>query len=293
MSLINKLFGKKNDQPTPVPAEERTASRQASTDEVDVNKPLENPRLKRLFEQWRQQRTDHLLNQVFEEIVTRAHFLSVIMLSEEPKPSDDGTATFKQNAIMQFPMLTTQDGKSFYPAFTDWGELKKWQSITSPPKTLILSFDNYAAMVLQKEGAEGVVINPFGDNFLMNYQTLTHLKTQKDLNTKGVSQQVVTKETKVLLGEPKEYPTAMVTAISGYLKQQPKVRRAWLRLMIRDNEQSYLLVVDFSGDKDVLFGAIAGAARPCLSGMYIDMVPYQDSFGKDAAEGVKPFYESK
>jgi hypothetical protein len=190
-------------------------------------------------------------------------------------------------------MLTTQDGKSFYPAFTDWGELKKWQSITSPPKTLILSFDDYAAMVLQKEEVEGVVINPFGDNFLMNHQTLTHLKTQKDLNTKVVSQQVITKETKVLLGEPKEYPTEMVQAISDYLKQQPLARRAWLRLMFRDNEQSYLLVVDFSGDKDVLFGAIAGAARPYLNDMYIDMVPYQDSFGRDATEGVNPFYEKK
>lgn len=69
MSLIDKLFGKKNGQPTPTPATESTVLRQTGANEVDVNKPVENPRLKALFAQWRQQRTDDLLNQVFEEIV--------------------------------------------------------------------------------------------------------------------------------------------------------------------------------------------------------------------------------
>jgi hypothetical protein len=293
VSLFNKMFGRKNDQPTANSDEVSTASQQAGVSKVDVNKPVENPKLRELFEQWRQEKTDDILNQVFEEIVIRAHFLSVIMLSEEPESSGEGTATFKQGAVMQFPMLTTQDEKQFYPAFTDWGELAKWQSIAVPPKTLILSFDDYVHMVLEGTNVDGVMINPFGDNFLLDRSLLTHLKTQKDLNTKGVSQQVVTKETKVLLGEPKEYPTAMVAAISDYLWKRPEVQRAWLRLMIRDNEQSYLLVAEFAGDKDSLFGGIAGAARQYLNGMYIDMVPYQNGFGKDAVEGVKPFYEQK
>jgi hypothetical protein len=206
VSLFNKMFGRKNDQPTVNSDKVSTASQQAGATNVDVNKPVENPKLKELFEKWLQEKTDDLLNQVFEEIVIRAHFLSVIILSEEPKPSGDGTATFKQGTVMQFPMITTQDEKQFYPAFTDWGELAKWQNITSPPKTLILSFDDYVHMVLEGANVDGVIINPLSDNFLIDRSLLTHLKTQKDLNTKGVSQQVVTKETKVLLGEPKEYP---------------------------------------------------------------------------------------
>lgn len=260
---------------------------------VDVNRPVENPKLKELLSQWRQEQTDDLLSQAFEEIVIRAHFLSIITLSEEPAPSGDNIATFLRDTVMEFPMLTTREGKHFYPAFTDWGELAKWQSVGSTTKALILSFDDYASMVEHGADVDGVAINPFGDSFLLDRPLLAHLKTQKDLNTRGVSQQVVAKETKVLLGEPKEYPTAMVAAISDYLRKQPTVRRAWLRLMFRDNEQSYLLVAEFSGQKDALFGAIAEAARPHLNGMYIDMVPYEEGFGQDAVERAKPFYEKK
>lgn len=141
--------------------------------------------------------------------------------------------------------------------------------------------------------ADGVAINPFGDSLVLDRQLLVHLKSQKDLYTRGVSQQVIPEETKVLLGEPREYPTRMVAAISDYLRQQPTARRAWLRLMVRDSEQSYLLVAEFSGSRDALFDGMANAARPCLKGMYIDMVPYDDGFGKKAVEGVKPFYERR
>lgn len=291
MSLFNRMFGKKSNESIVNTTEESNPSQQTDASMVDVNKPVENPRLKELLGQWRQERNNELLHQVFEEIVIRAHFLSVIMLSEEPESHGDGTATFKQGTVIQFPTLTTQDENQFYPAFTDWEEVSKWQGITWPPKTLILSFDDYVHMVLNDPNITGVIINPFSDVFLLDRQLLTYLKTQKDLNTKGVSQQVVTEDTKVLLGEPKEYPTAMVSAISDFLKKQPEVRRAWLRLMIRNNEQSYLLVTEFEGDRDTLFVGIADAARPYLNGMLLNIIPYQDGFGKDAVEGAKPFFD--
>ncbi len=255
---MDKFFKKSNGVAAQSSAANSAVSPQPGTTTVDVNQPVENPKLKTLFAQWRQAQTNDLLNQVFEELVLHSHFLSVISFSVEPTPNNNGTAVFQKGAVLSLPMITTQDGKSFYPAFTDWEELKKWSALTAPPKTLVLSFDDYAGMVLGKEGAAGVVINPFSDNFLLNYETLAHLRTQKDLRTKGVSKQVATKDETVQLGTPKEYPAAMVEAISNYLKTQPTARRAWLRLMIRNNEQSYLLVLDFSGDQDTVFSSIAG-----------------------------------
>ncbi len=291
MGFMDKFFKKSNGVAAQSSAANSETTPQPGEAKIDVNQPVENPKLKSLFAQWRQAQTNDLLNQVFEELVLRGHFLSVVTFSAEPTPSDNGTAVFQKGAVMSLPMLTTQEGESFYPAFTDWEELKKWSALTAPPKTLVLSFDDYAGMVLGKEGASGVVINPFSDNFLLNYQTLAHLKTQKDLRTKGVSKQVATKNETVQLGTPKEFPTVMVEVISDYLKTQPVARRAWLRLMIRNNEQSYLLVLDFPGDQDTVFGNVAAVARPYLKNMYIDMVPYEDDFGKNAVEGVAPFYE--
>ena len=261
---------------------------------VDVNQPVFNPRLKGLLAAARLKRTQEYIkditNLIFEEIATQAHFLSVIELSEEPVANEDGTATFRKDSMMRMPMISTQDDKHFYPVFTDWGEIRKWTNCPSN-KTMILDFDNYTEMILKDDKIEGIAINPFGANFILDRKTIEHLKTRKDIITKGVSEQKVTKDTQVTLGEPKDYPTEMVEAIKTYLNGETAVRRAWLRLMYRSGEYSYLVVVDFEGDRKNVFGKIADAARPYLGNMYIDMVPFADDFGKRAVEGVEPFYQ--
>lgn len=262
--------------------------------QVDVNQPVFNPRLKGLLAAARLKRTQECIkditNLIFEEIATQAHFLSIIELSEEPVANGDGTATFQKDSMMRIPMISTQDNKHFYPVFTDWGEIRKWTNCPSN-KTMILDFDSYAEMVLRDDKTEGIAINPFGADFILDRKTIEHIKTRKDIITKGVSEQKVEKDTQVTLGEPKDYPTEMVEAIKTYLNGEPAIRKAWLRLMCRNEEYSYLLVVDFEGDKDSVFGKIADAARPYLRNMYIDMIPFADDFGQQAVEGVEPFYQ--
>ena len=287
MGILDNFLGKK-DQAEP----EKTESSESNTGykKVDVNKPLENFRLNVLLKETKENQTETGMNMLFEEIVMNAHFLSVIFLSELPKPNEDGTATFQKNTTMQMPMLSSAGGKHFYPVFTDHNELAKWKKMEKP-NTLILTFDDYAAFLEKNEQAEGIVINPFSDNFVLNRKLMAHLKAQKDLRTKGVSRNKITKDTKVMVGEPKEYPTEMVEALQAHMKGVPAIERAWLRLMIKDNVQSFLVVVDFAGNREEIFGQIAAVARPYLKNIYLDMIPYQDGFGKKAVENVEPFYQ--
>ena len=62
----------------------------------------------------------------------------------------------------------------------------------------------------------------------------------------------------------------------------------------RDGEESYLMIVDFEGvaRKD-LFEGIAEAAAPHLKEKILDLVPYSENFGRDAARKVTPFYTKK
>ena len=287
MGILDNFLGKK-DQAEP----EETESSESNTGykKVDINKPLENFRLNVLLKETKENQTETGMNMLFEEIVMNAHFLSVIFLSELPKPNEDGTATFQKNTTMQMPMLSSAGGKHFYPVFTDHAELAKWQKMEKP-NTLILTFDDYAAFLEKNEQAEGIVINPFSDNFVLNRKLMAHLKAQKDLRTKGVSRNKITKDTKVMVGEPKEYPTEMMEALQAHMKGVPAIERAWLRLMIKDNVQSFLVVVDFAGNREEIFGQIAAVARPYLKNVYLDMIPYQDGFGKKAVENVEPFYQ--
>lgn len=309
--MLNNFFGKKakTEQGGPENKESMTAEKDVESSgsnskevpsqsqgdrdgyqKVDVNKPLENFRLNVLLKEVKENQTETGMNMLFEEIVMNAHFLSVIFLSELPKPNEDGKVVFQKNMTMQMPMLSGVRGKHFYPIFTDHDELAKWQRMEKP-NTLILTFDDYAAFLEKNEQAEGIVINPFSDNFVLNRKLVAHLKTQKDLRTKGVSRNKISKDTKVMVGEPKEYPMEMVEALQAHMRGVPAIERAWLRLMIKDNVQSFLVVVDFAGNREEIFGKIAAVARPYLKNIYLDMIPYQDGFGKKAVEHAEPFYQ--
>ncbi len=108
-----------------------------------------------------------------------------------------------------------------------------------------------------------------------------------------IKEQVAEKDTKVMLGEPAEYPKELIEGICKYLKTNKHVNAAYLRLMVKENEQSYLIVVDFSGDKNEVFNGIANAGVPFSNGKYIDFVPFLSDFGKTAVENVVPFYKKK
>ena len=121
---------------------------------------------------------------------------------------------------------------------------------------------------------------------------MARLALQKAEGTPPV-RQVIQKDTRVMLGDPAEYPERMVEAICSAARELPAVKALYLRLMVREGEMepSYLVVVDQDGEQDAVFSAIAGAARPWLEGKTVDLVPRSSRFGQDASKGVSPFYD--
>ncbi len=257
---------------------------------MGAKKEHDNFRLKVLLKELKENRSESVTNMTFQEIVMNARFVSPVLLSKQPIQNGDGTATFTEDTTIRMPMLTSADGKGFYAMFTDKEEFAKWESVKGTD-TVLLAFDDFAALIEKNEEAAGVVLNPFSDNLVLNRVTVEHLKTQKDLRTKGVARHKVTKDTKVMIGDPKEYPTELIEAVKRYLPGVPEVRKAWIRLMMKNNTPSLLMVVDQTGEKERIFRGIAEVARPYLKKMYIDMVAYCDEFGKKAVEGAEPFYE--
>ena len=121
---------------------------------------------------------------------------------------------------------------------------------------------------------------------------MARLARQKAEGTPPV-RQVIQKDTRVMLGDPAEYPERMVEAICSAARELPAVKALYLRLMVQEGEMepSYLVVVDQEGEQDAVFSAIAGAARPWLEGKTVDLVPRSSRFGQDASKGVSPFYD--
>lgn len=266
---------------------------------VDVSRPLENPRLKELFARRRtagsREEMARIMEEVAEEIVMNAHFLSVVQFSVEPEGQEDGTAVLRKDTQMSVPMLSARDGKHFYPAFIDWEELGRWEGLKDflggeRPRTLILSFDDYAAMVAQGD-ADGVAIDPFSDNLVLERETLARWKERKELQLTGHTAHKVEQGERIRLGEPAEYPQALADALAACAEKEPGVRRLWLRLMEQSGVFNWLVVAQYQGDRKRIFDSLGAAALPHLMGKYLDIAPWEEDFGRRAVEGVKPFYE--
>lgn len=261
---------------------------------IDVNKPVTNPELVIAIKEMKESNTKECQDHVINEVM-KAHFISPVNISPAPGPSSDSSeVVLKENTTINFNIIENTANQQFFLSFTDWQELGKWNKGENQ-QTLILTFDDLAAMVLDKKGnSEGFVINPYGENIIFNKTMIEALREDKERRAKGgVVEQVVKKDTTVQLGQPRIYPKEMVNAISNYLKKQKNVHAAYLQLMIKEGEQSYLVIVDFTGDRRELFDGIANVAMSHLNGMFIDLVPYDSDFGHNAINNIEPFYKKK
>ena len=265
--------------------------------DINVNEPITNPKLVELLEIRQNAKTEDELrdcmNKTAQEIALNAKFLSVINVDEaDIEHGEDGKATIKENSKIGFVNLSGPEGKPFIPAFTDWQELRKWETFKDGDvSTWVMTFEDYYAMLKGSEA--GLVINPFSHNLIMTNEDVMTLKRVKDVNTTGHKEFVIDKETQVLLGDPAEYPKEMVDAVIEYAKGVKNIKAIWLKLMQRDNEKSFLLAVDFRGDRNKVFAGIAEVAQKFLPpDMFLDMVNCKDGLGKKASEG-KPFYKSE
>ena len=158
--------------------------------------------------------------------------------------------------------------------------------------TITLNFDNYVEIILENENIEGLVINPFGDSYILSREWLKELKAMKEERLK-VNEVKLEVNSKILLEEPKHYPTMMMEAIKECCDNLGNINKAWLLEMLTEKDKSWLLILDFEGDKNYIFSKISQAARNYLGNMYLDMLPYEDDFAKNAVVNHKTFYNKK
>jgi hypothetical protein len=261
---------------------------------VDVNTPVTNPSLVSAILMVHESNTAEHWNRVIDEMMG-AHFLCPVHIDPVPTTSgEDGQNVLNVGTKMRFPMIENAEHQAYFLGFSDWDELRRWNPAENQ-QTLIMTYDDLAAMVLREgSGAEGFVVNPMGAVFSMDRSLIERVNIEKERRRNGGHVEItVSKETQVTLGQPKVVPTEMLQAVSGFLKTQKSVKAAFMQLMEKEGEQSYLLIVDFTGDKRPVFDGIGKSAVPHLKGMFIDIVPLDDDFGRKATEKIEPFYTKK
>ena len=150
---------------------------------MEFNKPVSNPMMVGSIELLKAEDTpEH--RQMFLDELQKAKFLCPVVIDPVPVPDENGRVTIARDAKVQFPMLSTEDGRKFFMAFTDWTELKRWRDEENQ-QTFAMNFDDYAGMLLRKDAqgnispALGFVINPFGGNIVVTREMVASMIAAK------------------------------------------------------------------------------------------------------------------
>ena len=157
---------------------------------IDVTKPIENPELKNLIMEAMNASSEDdrskVLELVFRFIALDAKFLSVVEFSKQPEKTENGTAKIDAGTEIRFPTVKNREGATFIPVYTDWDELRQNAEIEANPNTLVLSFDDYASMILSQGNSDGFIINPFSKcNLMVSRKQIEHMYNLKNANKKN------------------------------------------------------------------------------------------------------------
>lgn len=233
-----------------------------------------------------------IMNELAQEIALNAKFISPVRFSKEPVLNPNGTAQLPEGTTIAFAQLSNEKGQKFYPVFTSAEELMKWDQMKSQkPQTLTLGFDDYATMILDKNGGEGFVINPFSDNFVVGKDAVERWRNKKQLETKGHIERRLTADQKFDVNEPKDLPLTLVSALTDAAKKTA-VNALWLLELEQDGVKSHLLIVDFKGDRDEVFTSLGNAAKPFLGDKDLNMINAADPLGTDVTKNHTPIYKA-
>jgi hypothetical protein len=142
-----------------------------------------------------------------------------------------------------------QDGSSIIPFFSSLAALHAATAPTSPE--LLRYFSLSALLLLKITQGELLFLNPkleYGKEFYP--QEITGLLTQGGLNSP--QEMVLEQNSEIWLGQPSEYPTAMVTALTTLFSQKKPIRRAFLALFHdkqQDPHPNLLVGLEVDGDE--------------------------------------------
>lgn len=258
-------------------------------------KTLKNPDLIQAYHLVQYDATPERQAEFMQEVV-KARYIAPATFSPEPETDEDGNLKFSEDATVIFPDIRNDKGEKFFPAFTDWKSMQKWE-MKEGQRVIGMTFDDYAGMILQDKEANGFVINPFDENIKIDRQVIISLKQQQaaylkrqQLTYERNHPEAVASNAPMEFHELATWPEKMLEEIVAFLKEQP-VKTAYMQGVIQGDRKGCMFILDHQGSEDAIFGGIARIAQPYMQGMYLYMATPASELGRKAMEGLEPFYQ--
>lgn len=263
---------------------------------IRINKDYDNSRLEELMnrrlELVKSEDKEAIIanvEEIFMEVMDNALLVTAIKMSQPPKNLPNGEQTLAVGTEISFLMIASQDGGNYLPMFTKRAELERWGNNTEK-NSVLMGFDNISTIVETTPNCAGIVINPFTQNFVIPRQYVADMTERRKLLRDGQTSRVLNADTPCELYTPSPYPMEMSNALTETAKGTGAINSLWLRGVKLDEQDGYLLVVDFNGDRNVVFSRLGQAARPFLGKLPLHIVDANSGFGANAVKNVMPFY---
>ena len=139
---------------------------------------LDNQALLSAVERMNRENSRESREAVLDLVISSARFLAPVDITPLPESGEGNQARLGAGTAIQFQLLSNQEGQPYFPAFTSWEELRR---LCGPKnqQTLVLSFDDYAGMILRDGRGAGFVIDPFGACLSFDRTMVGHLVLRK------------------------------------------------------------------------------------------------------------------
>lgn len=219
---------------------------------------------------------------MFSEILNAEYIVPADTSKLKIEGVKSGEIKLNKDSEVSFPVLQNAQGKNYYPFFTDYNELRKYD-MNSNCSVLAATFKDIEIFA---EKSDGIVINPFGANIVLTAEMLDEIKKISAENKK--------KKSKIVVGSPEEYPVDMIKSMTDYFNNVPEITSAYLKLMQKDGNSSYLVAIECDNENPIeMYNKIAEAAVPKADGMPIDFIDIKSDFAQRAFKDSEPFYIKK
>jgi len=231
-----------------------------------------------------------------DEPASRPEFYKILLDSEiyvigHTDAPGDGRSTLPAGAKLSIVSWENKDGIPITPFFTSLEALQRSLQeetrFVSMPARSFFEITRGATLVLNPASSYGKEFLPNEIEALLA-TGVNHVATER----------VVETATQVLLGQPAEYPSEMVSSLAALLARHPNITAAYLCLMHDPGSMpSPALVVGFEGNGDVKAvireaGSVAADTAP--RGEPVDFVEIKRGAGGISdyfVTSVQPFYE--
>lgn len=257
-----------------------------------LQKPkISNPQLKLAVAEWKENKTPLNEEKMYDEL-KKAKFIAPAVIENLPEGELEKGKQYEARA--KFMLVKDNNGNQFFPAFTQWLEVLKWNN-NPDTESVVVTFENYASLLLRPNAeARGLVIDPKGMNLFVPTAVIAKIM---GVNVPDPSAtQPVRKQVNMKVADPEHFPEDLTRKLTEQFELNDSIGCAYLIGMANsenENEKSYFIVLDMANipedARKLLFNQLGKLCQPYVN-LPIGILPIQTPAGLQLAKTHKPFY---